>query len=74
MKQFLFLLVIAVLSVGCGKKKPAAATDKYLDPAFKARQRAKAVQAYEELVANYPDSEYAAQAKRRLDVLKTPAK
>lgn len=70
MKQILILLVIVAVSVGCGKKKAAAPTDKYADPAFKSAQRAKAVQAYEELVTTYPESEQAAEAKQRLQVLK----
>lgn len=69
MKQIFILLLLAVLSVGCGKKKPEKPADKYSDPKFQSAQRAQAVRAYEELVKTYPDSKHADEAKQRLLVI-----
>ena len=65
----LLFLAGTMLSAGCmGQKSPPEA-DKYKDPRFREAQRQKAVEAYRELVENYPDSKYADRARARLRAL-----
>ncbi len=69
MNKLVSLLLAAILCLGgaaCGKKKKAksGAGEKR-----KAAAQAEAVKQYQSLVRKYPDSEYAPQAKERLDAL-----
>lgn len=72
LKQALLLciaLVIAITAPGCSKKKTAAEMQAEKEQAWRATQRTKAVEYYSEIVEKYPDSQYAAQAKERLNAL-----
>jgi outer membrane protein assembly factor BamD (BamD/ComL family) len=63
----LLALCFLFAAPACTKKKTAAEETAARNEAFKEGQKLKAAKAYQELVENYPDSPFAAQAKERLD-------
>lgn len=66
----LFLAVVLGLgAVACEHKKTAAEIQAARMNAFRTRQKGEAIKAYTALVNKYPDSDFAAKAKERLQVL-----
>jgi outer membrane protein assembly factor BamD (BamD/ComL family) len=66
------LLCLALCGLGttsCTKKKTLAQINAEKMQAEKAKRKALAAKYYEELVTKYPDTEFAAQAKARLQAL-----
>lgn len=74
-KRIALILLAAVISCGgvaCKKDKKSTEAEKVAK--FRAEQKKKAVNAYQELVKKYPDSQYADKAKERLKAIgPTPA-
>ena len=73
-KTLTLLLAVAVLAGGaaCKGKKTAAEQKAEQDKVWREQQKRKAQEYYAELVEKFPDTQYAAQAKERLDVIGTP--
>ena len=70
-----FLVLVLALSLatpGCKEKKKQEAKPGELTPDQKEKLRQNAVKAYGQIVKDYPDSPYAAEAKIRLEALKPP--
>ena len=65
----LFLLAAIVCLSGCEQKKTQAEVQAEKVKAFRKQQMDKAIASYKEIVTKYPDSEFAAQAKARLQKL-----
>jgi outer membrane protein assembly factor BamD (BamD/ComL family) len=62
-------LAVAFASAGCEQKKTAAQEKVELDKLKKEERKQKAAKFYEDLVKKFPDSEFAEQAKKRLQAL-----
>ena len=73
MPQKSFSLLLAVVlgfgAAACEHKKTAAEIQAARVNAFRTRQKGEAIKAYTALVNKYPDSDFAAKAKERLQVL-----
>jgi hypothetical protein len=65
-------LAVALAAPGCSKKQTAAEMQAEKERVWRERQRVRSAEYYNEIVQKYPDSEYAAQAKERLDALGGP--
>ena len=74
-KSALILLASAICLCGAACKKEQTQAEKKAEvvAAFKAKQKAAAVKNYQDLIANYPASPFAAQAKAKLQALGAPA-
>ncbi len=76
MRHPLAFLVLALafsfVTSGCKEKKKAEAKPGELTPELKEKLRQNAAKAYGQIVKDYPDSPYAAEAKTRLEALKPP--
>lgn len=80
--KILPLLTVAAVLAGataCEKKQSAAELQAQKVQAFRTKQKIEAIKAYTALVQKYPESEFAAKAQERLNVLgpiptATPAK
>ena len=73
-KSALILLASAVCLCGAACKKEQTQAEKKAEvvAAFKAKQKAAAVKNYQDLIAKYPASPFAAQAKAKLQALGAP--
>lgn len=74
MKKIVLLLcavLIGFSGAACSKKKPAPKGKPTVDPA---KQRARALAAYQKLVTKYPESTWAPQAQERVKALTPPKK
>ena len=72
LKRLALLLLAAVLLAGipaCKNKQTSAEKRAEEVKAFRVRQKQMAAKAYQDIVTKYPDSEFAAQAKERLQAL-----
>jgi hypothetical protein len=72
LNRLVLLLLAAVLAVGataCKKKQTTAEKRAEEVKAFRVRQKQMAAKAYQDIITKYPDSEFAAQAKERLQAL-----
>ncbi len=70
MRKFVFACCLALALLGCGDKaKELFDTAQLEERQYNAPH---ARQLYQEIVDQYPDSPYAAQARERLTVLKAP--
>jgi outer membrane protein assembly factor BamD (BamD/ComL family) len=65
----LLATALAFGSTACEHKKTAAELQAERQKAFQTRQKGEAIRAYTALVTKFPESEFAAKAKERLDVL-----
>ena len=75
LKRFSLLLLASAVCLGgvaCEKKKTQAELQADKVKAFREKQKQTAAQKYQELVTKYPDSEFAAKAKERLQQLGPP--
>jgi outer membrane protein assembly factor BamD (BamD/ComL family) len=77
--SLLLLAAIVCLGAGCDQKKTHAEETAEKVKVFRKKQMDKAIESYKELVTKYPDSEFAPEAKARLEKLRpagspTPAK
>jgi hypothetical protein len=71
LKKPVFLLLATLLAcapLAC-KKKSAAPKPGELTPEERAKLRQNAAKVYQQIVTEYPDSEYAAKARERLDAI-----
>jgi Flp pilus assembly protein TadD len=69
LKRYAPLVLAAVLcatGAACSKEQTSAEKQAEKVKAFRVRQKQQAFKAYSDLVEKYPDSEYAAKAKERL--------
>ncbi|GEM_PF-1607875 len=67
-----FIVLAAALSfgaAGCKKKKTVAEMQAEKVTVFRQKQKVEAIKSYTALVTKYPDSEFAAKAQERLNVL-----
>ena len=73
-KPALILLASAVCLCGAACKKEQTQAEKKAEivAAFKAKQKAAAIKNYQDLIAKYPDSAFAAQSKAKLQALGAP--
>jgi predicted Zn-dependent protease len=62
-------LFLSFAETGCEQKKTQAQLNAEKDKLAKEERKKQAVKFYQELVEKYPDSEYAAQAKARLQAI-----
>lgn len=72
LKRSVLLLLAGALclgSTGCKNKKTQAELQGEKTREFRAKQKQTAIKAYTDLAAKYPDSEFAEQAKTRLQTL-----
>ena len=72
LKKLLLILMSAAICLGtvaCTKKKTAAQQAAEKEKVWREQQRIKAAKYYRDLSEKYPDSEYAAKAKERLQGL-----
>jgi hypothetical protein len=67
-----FALAFSLSTPGCKEKKKVEAKPGELTPDQKEKLRQNAAKAYGQIVKDYPDSPYAAEAKLRLEALKPP--
>ena len=65
------LLAAAVMmaAAACKKDKTAAQANAEKIEAWKAQQKVRAVRSYQEILDNYPDSPFAAQARERIQAI-----
>lgn len=71
LQRFILFVAAILMSFGaaaCKKPEPEAPAIK--QARFQAAQRTRAIQSYEKLVKDYPESPYAPQAEERLRILK----
>ncbi|HEX8295069.1 MAG TPA: hypothetical protein VF593_02130 [Chthoniobacteraceae bacterium] len=71
LKQSAFLLLAALLActpLAC-KKKAGPTKPGELTPEERTKLRQNAAKVYQQIVTEYPDSEYAAKARERLDAI-----
>ena len=70
-------LALILSGAACEKKETAADKKKKDDDLWRARQKQQAAKYYNELIKNFPESPFAAQAQEKLNALgpmATPAK
>lgn len=65
----LLAVVMAFGAAACSGEKTAAQQQAEKEKAWRAKQRTRAVDYYKELAEKFPDSQYASQAKERLNSL-----
>ncbi|MDQ3623018.1 MAG: hypothetical protein M3463_11085 [Verrucomicrobiota bacterium] len=76
LKTILLFVIAAALSIGttaCKQKKAKPAPGQMTEEE-RTKLRQNAIKAYEDIVAKYPDSQYAAMAQERLKVLRPEQK
>ncbi len=72
LKRTVLLLLCTLLGLGgtaCKSEKTQAERQAEIVKEFRARQKQMAAKAYKDLTEKYPDSEFAAEAKQRLEAL-----
>ncbi|RYD75680.1 MAG: outer membrane protein assembly factor BamD [Verrucomicrobiaceae bacterium] len=62
-------VVLAFGAAACSGKKTAAQEQAEKEKVWRAKQRTRAIESYKELTQKFPDSQYAAQAKERLNAM-----
>lgn len=75
LRKPLLLLLVAACSVGgaaCNRQSKDDRAEQ--ERLFRERQRALAIKTYKDLATNFPDTEFAAKAKERIEALETPSK
>ncbi|MHA3771384.1 hypothetical protein ACXR0O_07595 [Verrucomicrobiota bacterium sgz303538] len=65
----LLAVAIAFGAAACSGKKTAAQEQAEKEKVWRAKQRTRAVEYYSEIVEKFPDSQYANQAKERLNAM-----
>jgi hypothetical protein len=76
LKRLVLLLLAAALATGgaaCKHKQTQAEIQAQKVKDFRVRQKKLAIKAYQDLTTKYPDSEFAPQAKERLQQIQPPA-
>ena len=73
-KVFYAAMIVALLTYGAGCRPKSVDNRAERERQFRDRQRALAIKTYRDLTTKFPDSQYAAPAKERLQALQAQQK